>query len=173
MSIRITLAAAAALTLGLVTAVSAHDYKVGELSIAHPWSRATAPNAAVGGGYMVIKNQGTTDDRLLGGSTPVAGEVQIHTMDMDGDIMRMRQLEDGLAIPAGATVALEPGAYHLMLLGLKETLAEGARVPLTLTFEKAGTVETELAVEGMGARAPAVAPAHGGHDGMDHGAHAK
>lgn len=171
MSLRITLAAAAALTLGLLSAASAHDYKVGDLTIAHPWSRATPPNAAVGGGYLVIENHGASDDRLLGGATPIAGEVQIHTMEMEGDVMKMRRLEDGVAVPAGATVALEPGAYHLMLMNLTEPLTEGSRVPLTLRFEKAGPVEMELAVEGIGARAPA-AMDHGAHGGaaMSHGA---
>ena len=82
---------------------------------------------------------------------PAAGAVQIHEMKMEGNVMRMRELEGGLEIAPGATVTLAPGNLHLMMMGLKEPFAKGAKVPLTLVFEKAGNVDTELSVEAMGA----------------------
>ena len=167
---RMLLAATAALTLSLPLSVSApafaHDYKAGEIAIGHPWTRATPPNAPVGGAYMILDNRGSDEDRLIGGSTPVADEVQIHEMGMADGVMTMRQVKDGLNVPAGETVTLEPGGYHFMLMGLNEPLTEESRVPLTLRFEKAGDVEVELAVEPTGAR---TSGGDGGHDSMDHG----
>ena len=136
------------------TPASAHDYEAGSLRIAHPWARATPPRAGVAGAYMVIENTGNEADRLLGGTTDAAEKVQVHSMTMDGGIMKMRQLKDGLTIPAGETVTLAPGGYHLMLINPVAPLKEGASVPATLTFEKAGAVKVELAVEGMGAEGP-------------------
>ncbi|MEN3792239.1 copper chaperone PCu(A)C [Fulvimarina sp. MAC3] len=149
---RICLAASATLTLAVSAPAFAHDYKAGDIVIGHPWTRATPPNAPVGGGYMSLDNQGSGEDRLIGGSSPVASEVQIHKMGMNDGVMTMRELPDGLPLPAGETVDLKPGGYHLMLLGLKEPLKEEKRVPLTLRFEKGGEVEVELAVEAMGAK---------------------
>jgi periplasmic copper chaperone A len=131
-----------------------HDYKLGALEIGQPWARATAPTAPAGGGYLTITNRGTTPDRLVSTSSPAADKVQIHEMKMDGNIMRMREVEHGLDIAPGATVTLAPGSLHLMMMGLKGPLKQGTRVPLTLTFEKAGTIDVELAVEGMGASHP-------------------
>jgi len=146
------------------SSASAHDYKLGDLHIAHPWTRATLPNAPVAGGYMTIENTGETADRLVGGSTPAAEAVEIHEMTMDGDVMKMRPVEGGLEIPAGESVTLRPGGYHLMLVKPEEPLKEGTRVPLTLTFEKAGEVSVELAVDTVGAMRP------GAHDADMHGA---
>ena len=75
-------------------------------------------------------------------------------MKMDGNVMRMRELENGLEIPPGTTVSLAPGGFHLMLMGLKEPLKQGSTVPLTLVFDKAGSIDVELAVQGMGAAKP-------------------
>lgn len=135
-------------------AASAHDYKLGALEIGHPWARATPATAPAGGAYLSIHNTGSTPDRLISARSPASGLVQIHEMKMEGDVMRMRELEKGLEIPAGATVTLAPGAFHLMMMGLKEPLAQGSTVPLTLVFEKAGKIDVELAVEGMGATHP-------------------
>jgi periplasmic copper chaperone A len=141
-----------------VTASSAHarDYRVGSLDISDPWSRATPKGAAVGGGYLKIKNGGTTPDRLTGGSSDVAAKVEVHTMTMDNGVMKMRPVEGGLEIKPGATVELKPGSYHLMFVGLKKPLAAGDHVKATLTFEKAGPVDVELDVKSMGGA--------GGHD---------
>ena len=112
---------------------------------------------------MTITNSAAASDRLTGGSTQVAGDVQVHTVDMTDGVMRMRQLEDGLDIPAGESVSLEPGSFHIMLMQLNRPLERGESVPLTLTFEKAGPVEVALAVQPVGAEGPA-AEATGGDD---------
>ena len=129
----------------------AHDYKLGALEIGHPWARATPPTAPTGGGYLSVKNTGTEPDRLVSASSPAAGAVQVHDMKMDGNVMRMRELDGPLEIKPGETVTLATGGMHLMMMGLKEPLKQGERVPLTLVFEKAGKIDVELAVEAMGA----------------------
>lgn len=139
------------LLLAGIGAASAHDYKLGALEIGHPWARATPPTAPTGGGYLSIKNTGTTPDRLVSVSSPAAGTVQVHEMKMEGNVMRMRELEHGLEIKPGETVTLAPGGMHLMMMGLKEPLKQGEKVPLTLVFEKAGKIDVELAVVAMGA----------------------
>lgn len=146
-----TLAAIAALAVLWTGAAGAHDYKLGTLEIGHPWARATPPTAPAGGGYMTITNKGTDPDRLVSVKSPAAGMVQVHEMKMEGNVMRMRELEGGLAIPPGSTVALAPGGLHLMMMGLKVPLKQGERVLVTLVFEKAGTIDVELAVTAMGA----------------------
>lgn len=133
----------------------AAEVTAGSLTIAGGFSRATLPNAPVGGGFLTITNTGSEDDRLISATSPVAGEVQIHEMKMEGDVMKMAQLPDGLPIPAGQTVTLQPGGFHLMFMQLKQALVEGTKLPVTLTFEKAGTVEVELDIEGIAATAPA------------------
>jgi periplasmic copper chaperone A len=140
-----------ALALLCSVTVLAEDYKLGALEIGQPWARATPPSAPAGGGFLKITNTGATPDRLISASSPVAELVQVHEMKMDGNVMRMREVEKGLEIPAGGSVTLAPGGLHLMMMGLKAPLAKDTRVPLTLVFEKAGRIEVELAVEAMGA----------------------
>ena len=144
-------------TLLAAVAAAAHgqDYKAGSLQVSQPWTRATPATAPTGGGYMTITNKGTTPDRLLAARSPAAGKVEVHEMKMEGNVMRMRELEKGLEIPPGATVELKPGGFHIMFIGLKEPFAKDARVPLTLTFEKAGSVDVVLPVMALGAAAPA------------------
>lgn len=129
--------------------------KAGSLTIEQPWSRATPGGAKVGGGYLRITNAGTVPDRLIGGSFPPASKVEVHEMRLDGDVMRMKPVEGGLEIKPGATVDLKPGGLHLMFMGLKEPLKEGQTLKGTLTFEKAGSIDVEYAVRGMGGAAPA------------------
>ena len=135
--------------------VAAADYKVGALEIDRPWARATAPTAPAGGGFLTIVNKGTTADRLVAARSPVAQTSQIHEMKMEGNVMRMRELDKGLEIPAGGTVTLAPGGFHVMLMGLKAPLQQGTKVPLTLVFEKVGSIDVELSVEATGATKPA------------------
>lgn len=137
----------------LATAASAEDYKIGNLQISQPWTRATPKGAAVAGGYLKITNTGTAPDRLLGGSTDVAKRFEVHEMSMDNGVMKMRELKSGLDIPPGATVELKPGSYHIMMQELLRPLAKGQRVKASLTFEKAGKGEVEFAVEAIGASA--------------------
>ncbi len=144
--------------LFLATAVSllavpsmAQDYKLGSLEITTPWTRATAPTARTGGGFMTITNKGTTADRLVSARSTASEKVEIHEMQMDGSVMRMRELAKGLDIPPGATVMLKPGSYHIMFMELKAPLAKDAKVPVTLVFEKAGSIDVQLNVQAMGA----------------------
>lgn len=137
--------------LGLpTTAALAHSYKAGEIDIGHPWSRA-APAGVTGAGFMTLKNTGATADRLLSARAEIARTVEIHNHIMDGGVMRMRPVE-AIDLSPGGEVKLAPGGFHLMLIGLKQALVQGNRVPLTLVFEKAGEVQVELAVEAAGAR---------------------
>jgi len=109
---------------------------------------------------MKIVNKGSQPDRLIGGQTAFAGKVEIHEMKMQGDVMRMRQLADGLVIPPGGSVDLKPGGYHLMFMNLKAPLKAGETRDVTLIFEKAGKVNVTLAVRKFGRST------HGGHSGM-------
>ena len=134
----------------------AQDYKVGSLEIVNPWTRATPPSAQSGGGFLTITNKGTTPDRLVAVRSAAANKAEIHEMKMDGNVMRMRELEKGLEIAPGATVELKPGSYHLMFMELKAPFAKDAKIPATLVFEKAGSVDVELSVAAMGAASPAM-----------------
>jgi copper(I)-binding protein len=146
--------ALAALVAILALPAFALDYKLGAIEIGQPWTRATPPTAESGGGYLVLKNTGTTPDRLIAVKSPAADRVEIHEMKMDGNIMRMREVEKGIEIPPGATVELKPGGFHVMFMGLKAPFAKEAKVPLTLVFEKAGSIDVDLMVQAMGAQAP-------------------
>lgn len=125
---------------------------LGDLELIAPFSRATPPRAPTGGAYLSIVNNGTEDDRLLSGTTTVSEAVQLHEMSMENDIMRMREMKDGIPIPAGETLTLEPSGTHIMLVRLLAPLVEGETVPLTLTFEKAGTIELEVPIASIAAR---------------------
>jgi copper(I)-binding protein len=148
MTTRRTLLAAAAALFALPA--RAHDYTAGDLAIAHPWTRAAGANGN-GAAFMRLRNTGAQPDRLISASTPIARVVELHTMIREGDVMRMRPVTD-IAVAAGQTVELRPGGFHVMLIGLNAPLAQGARVPLTLRFERAGEVQVELNVEAAGAR---------------------
>ena len=130
------------------------DYRLGAIEIGQPWARATPPTAESGGGFLVLTNTGATPDRLIAVKSPAADKVEIHEMKMDGNIMRMREVEKGIEIPPGATVELKPGGFHVMFMGLKAPFAKDAKVPLTLVFEKAGSIDVDLMVQAMGAQAP-------------------
>ncbi len=153
MTLRRWLIAAAIATFALPA--FAHDYKLGSLEIGNPWTRATPPSAQSGGGFLTITNKGTTPDRLVAVRSTASNKAEIHEMRMDGNVMRMRELEKGLEIPPGATVELKPGSYHLMFMELKAPFAKDAKIPATLVFEKAGSVDVELSVAAMGAASPA------------------
>lgn len=142
----------------------AHDYKVGDIEIDHPWSRATPEGARVAAGYVVIKNYGSAADRLVSASGEISGRTEIHEMAVDArGVMTMRPLADGLEIPAGGQAELKPGSFHIMFLDLQRGAKEGETFKGTLTFEKAGSVEVEYAVEAMGGEL-----GHNGH-GNGHG----
>jgi copper(I)-binding protein len=138
---------------------AAQEFKAGSLEIDHPWSRATPKGAKVAAGYLTIKNTGTAPDRLMGGTSPVAGKVEIHEMSMDKGVMKMRPVPEGVEIKPGQTVELKPSAFHLMILDLKQQIERGKPFKASLTFEKAGPVEVEFDVVAPGATPPAAAPA--------------
>jgi periplasmic copper chaperone A len=156
-----TIAFAAAITTLLSAPLHAEDVKAGDLLISQAWSRQTPSGAKVAGAYLTIENKGTTADRLVSGSTDVAGRFEIHEMAMEGGVMKMRPLDNGIAIDPGKTVKLAPGGYHVMLMDLKSQLKQGDKVPVTLQFEKAGKVNVSLDVQGVGAQAPG--GDHSGH----------
>ncbi|MBZ8141180.1 hypothetical protein CLD22_14860 [Rubrivivax gelatinosus] len=153
-SVAATLAAAALLASGAVSA---------QTTVKEAWIRGTvAQQKATGLFAQITSVQG---GRLVGASSPVAGVVEIHEMAMDGNVMKMRALPDGLALPAGKAVDLKPGGYHVMLLDLKQALEPGSTVPVTLVFEgadkKRDSVELQVPVKAMNAAMPAMK--HPGH----------
>lgn len=126
---------------------SAHEFSVGKLRIEHPWARAVAPNSAAAAGYMVIHNIGTEADRLVGAATANANRVEIHEMTMVDHVMRMRPVQGGVEILPGESVRIGPNGFHLMIIGPNDKFVEGAKVPLTLEFARAGKLDIELAIE--------------------------
>ncbi|HYF09292.1 MAG TPA: copper chaperone PCu(A)C [Acetobacteraceae bacterium] len=152
MTTRRTLLAAAAL-LAPLPALAQAEITAGDMVITHAWTRAGGANAN-GAAFMVLRNRGSQPDRLLSAATPLAQRIELHSMIRDGDVMRMRPVNE-ITIAPGQQVALQPGGLHVMLIGLGEALRQGGQVPLTLRFERAGEVRVMLTVEAAGARAPA------------------
>jgi periplasmic copper chaperone A len=124
------------------------------IEVQQPWSPATPGGARTAAAYMILKNDGATADSLIGGSTPIAQAVQVHVMSISNGVMRMRELPQGLAVPAHGSAALKPGAYHLMLVGVKKRLKAGETFPLTLRFQKAGEIAVQVPVEPIGSTGP-------------------
>ena len=156
--------------LGPLAAIPARaaDYNVGPIHIADPWARATPKGAASAAGYMTITNTGTVPDRVSCVSSDASAQCQIHSMTMEDGVMKMRPVDGGLEIKPGATVALRPGAYHMMLVDLKHPLEAGQTVKATLKFDRAGTIDVDYPVAAIGAPAPGASS--GG--GMMMGGHA-
>ena len=155
---------ALALIVGLVC-TSAYAQPV---EVKGAWVRTAVPGQKATGAFMTL----TAKDgaRLIGGSSPVAGVTEVHEMKMDGDIMKMRAVPGGLDLPAGKTVELKPGGYHVMLMDLKSALPKDGTVPLTLMFKDAKGVESKVELT-----VPVAAMAPGGKagamPGMNHGMH--
>jgi copper(I)-binding protein len=162
MKLRIVAFAAALLVAGMAGFASAHEVKVGTLTITDLWTRATPPGAPAAGGFLTITNTGTEPDRLIAVSSPETASGEIHEMSMENDVMKMNAVAGGIEIPAGATVKLAPGGLHLMLIGPKGPLTEGGKFPVTLTFEKAGKIDTFLHIMPIGSKGPD--GTGGGHD---------
>jgi len=140
----------------LIAATSFAFAQNASIQVEHPWSRATPTGASTGAVYLTITNNSHDTDRLLGGSSDVAGKLQIHEMKVVNGTMEMREVSGGLPVPAGGSVVLKPGSYHIMLIGLNKPLKAGETIPLTLDFEKAGKVSITVPIRAMGA----------GHDDM-------
>jgi copper(I)-binding protein len=148
---------ALAIALCMAGISSAYAQASSPIVISHAWARATPVSAANGAVYLTITNHGTTDDRLTGASTAVASKAQMHVTLNENGVMKMRPMAD-VPIKAGGRAQFKPDGMHIMLLGLKHPLKAGDSFPLTLTFDKAGTVETMVKVEKAGATAPGSMP---------------
>lgn len=170
MNTRLTLAIAAVFLA--VTPATAADHGTGhkmnmpesmsgKITIKSPWARASIGKN--GAAFVTLVNAGNTDDKLIGATANISRRVELHTHKMDGNIMRMRQVEN-VPLPAGSTVMLKPGGHHVMFMGLTRELVEGQSFPLTLIFEKAGQMEVSVKIGKMGASGPMGGmKGHGGH----------
>lgn len=123
---------------------------VGPLQIVKPWARSSSSEPDVAGGYMTVVNEGESD-RLVSASCPAAASVEIHAIRVKGPVLEMRQLEAGLVIPPANQQVLKPRGYHLLIRGLASPLSAGSKMPVTLVFEKAGSVTVDFAIEEPGA----------------------
>lgn len=129
-----------AVTVSLVCVSIGLAQSTTNIEISKNWLRATPPSAKAGGGFMVVTNNGDEDDRLKAIRFDGAKRTEIHTMTMNNGVMEMRKLDNGILIAAGESATLQPGANHLMLMGLKAPLAKGESHKITLVFEKAGEI---------------------------------
>jgi len=134
--------------MALAGSIQAQEAKVGSIKIENAYVRATAPGQPAAGAFMKIENSGSAD-QLVSASSPAAGEVQLHQMSMEGNVMKMGQVKD-IAVPASGSVDLKPGGYHIMLMNIKAPLRAGETVPVKLKFAKAGEVEVKLPVNAVG-----------------------
>lgn len=141
------------LTFAIAATVSAlagaHEYTANKLHIAHPYARATVPHQPSGAAYLSIENRGETADKLIDVESPVAKSVEVHTMSMEGNVMKMRQVS-AIQLNPSEKIEMKPGhGYHIMLIGLRQPLKAGETFPLTLTFEKAGKTEVSVRIQGI------------------------
>ncbi len=143
---------ALALAISAAAPAFAQEFKAGDVVVEKPWARATPKGADVGSGYLLIQNKGATPDRLTGGSADFA-TVEVHQMTSVNGVSQMREVKDGLNIPAHGSVGLAPGSYHIMFTHLAHPLTKGETIKATLNFEHAGPVEVEFKVMGVGAAA--------------------
>lgn len=147
--------------LALAAALLAPAAGAAELSVTEAWARATTSQARNGGAFLTLTNPGAAPDRLVAAAAPeVAERVELHTHLMEGGVARMRPVEGGIEVPAGGSVVLKPGGYHVMLMGLKRPLKPGESFPLALTLDRAGTRTVTVQVWAPG-QEPA---AHAGHN---------
>ena len=122
---------------------------LGPLQIVKPWARSSSSHADIAGGYMTVVNEGETD-RLVSATSPAVGSIEIHAIRVKGPVLEMRKLDAGLVIPLANQQILKPRGYHLLMSGLGSPLATGGKLPITLVFEKAGSVTVDFAVEAPG-----------------------
>jgi copper(I)-binding protein len=148
--------------IGKAPAQQMKEVKTQDIVIAQPWSRATPAGAKIAVGYMVITNNGTEADRLVGGSSG-AGAVEVHEMAMKNGVMTMRPVSGGLQIEPGKSVTLAPGGNHLMFTDVKAPLKQGDKLKATLEFAKAGQVDVTFDVQSIGAQSPMPMPGHSDH----------
>jgi periplasmic copper chaperone A len=155
-----------------LTPASAHEATNNGVTVAHPWARATPGGSTIGVAYLEIKTAAGVADRLVSVASPAAGRAELHTHIMDGDVMRMRRVDE-VALKPGAEVVFGPHGNHVMLIDLKAPLKEGDLIKLTLNFEKAGAIDVEATVEPIGAMGPHGMDHQPGHEGAaaGHSAH--
>ncbi len=118
----------------------------GSIEVLDAWARSTADGQSVAGAFMTIRNTGEAADRLLSASSDAAGFVEVHEMKMEAGVMNMAEVAGGLEVPAGASLALKPGGYHIMLIDLNQPLAQGQVITITLEFEQAGAMVVPVQV---------------------------
>jgi copper(I)-binding protein len=145
---------------GLVVEASADSTKAGSLTITQPWVRASIGESTDSAAYMKIENAGDQPDRLVSVKTDAAEDAMLHESRMEDGVMKMVHLPDGIEIPAHGAAELKPLGMHVMLMGLKQPLKEGGRLPLTLTFAVAGDVKVDASVAKQAPAAEASAPEH-------------
>lgn len=153
--LRMLLAGMSALILVTGVPASSAEFRVGELVVKTPWSRATPSGARVAGGYFIVENKGTQTDRLVAAQVEIAGRVEIHTMSLQDGVMRMRSVSGGVEIKPGESVVFQPSGLHLMWLDLSRNPKLGDMLNGQLTFEKAGSIAVQFRVAPLGATAPA------------------
>ena len=125
----------------LMSTALAQEFKLGDIQISHPYARSTVAQQSSGGAYLELENKGKTDDKLIKIESGIAHSVEIHTMEMVGDVMKMREA-DGITLKPGSKISMKPGGgYHVMLIGLNRQLKAGDQFPLTLTFANAGKID--------------------------------
>jgi periplasmic copper chaperone A len=144
------------------TPAMAIEYKAGSIEVMNPWSRATPKGAKNAVGYMTITNNGTTPDRLIGGSTDVSEIFQLHSMVVENGIAKMHELPN-IEIKPGQTIEFKPGSSHMMFVNLKHSLSKGDRVNGTLVFEHTGKIQIEYNVQGVGAQSASEESDHTHH----------
>lgn len=145
-----------------------HQFTSGSLTIDRPWSRPTIGSAPNSAAYLKITNRGGTPDTLMGVKSDVAKRVELHTVKMDGGVMRMRAVKGVIAVPANASVELKPGGFHIMLIGLTRKLSAADTFDLTLQFERQGEVPVQVQVEKMGAMSGDAMKGSHGHGSHKH-----
>ncbi|MBG21708.1 MAG: hypothetical protein CML31_17465 [Rhizobiales bacterium] len=139
------------LSLATSPAMACETVQLGSLEISEAWSRASIGMARPGAFYVTIRNTGATDDTLTAITTPVSDKPMLHETVVKDGVASMPHAM-AIPVPAGSTMALEPGGYHGMLMGLTKVLKEGEVFPVTLTFREAGHVTVPVLIRGMGAR---------------------
>lgn len=146
-------------SVGFSFVAVAQDFRVGDLRVDRPWARATAGMARNGAAYLTVSNHGEVPDKLIAIATPVARMAAVHSVVMVDNVMKMQPVA-GIEVHPGEPVVLRPGGLHVMLMGLTRPLKVGETFPLSVTFEKAGTIEVQVVVR----KAGAMAPDHGHRD---------
>ena len=134
-------------------ALACEVVRVGDIEVEHAWSRATIGADRPGVVYLSIRNTGSTDDALIGVATPIAGMPMLHETVVTDGIASLPHVMS-VPVPAGGMIALEPGGFHAMLMGLNQTLEKGATFPVPLTFQNASAVTVDVEIPGMGAKGP-------------------